>query len=60
MAEAALSTQPVQPTQPASSVTLIVDPNQSKKLRNTFICWELVTLGLGIYIGKKVWEPKTK
>ena len=53
MAEAASS-------QPAASVALIVDAEQKRKLRNTFICWELATLALGVYIGKKVWEPPTK
>jgi hypothetical protein len=48
------------PEQAPSTVTLIVNPEQKKELRNTFILWELATLALGIYIGKKVWEPKVK
>lgn len=47
------------PNQPPATVALIVDPAQKKQLRNTFICWEIATLALGIYIGKKVWEPPT-
>jgi hypothetical protein len=39
------------------SVVLLVDPNQVRTMRNTFVFWEFVTLGLGIYIGKKVFEP---
>lgn len=49
-----------EPSQPPATVALIVDPEQKKKLRNTFICWEVATLALGIYIGKKVWEPRVK
>lgn len=39
------------------NVVLLVDANQVRSMRNTFVFWEFVTLGLGIYIGKKVFEP---
>lgn len=46
-------------TQPPASVTLIVDPSQKKQLRNTFVFWEVSTFVLGLYVGKKIWEPAT-
>lgn len=41
-----------------SGVMLLVDENQSRSMRNTFIFWEVATLALGLYIGKKLGEPK--
>ena len=41
-----------------SGVMFLVDENQSRTMRNTFIFWEAVTLALGLYIGKKLGEPK--
>lgn len=45
-------------TVPAGSVVLLVDENQKRQMRNTFLFWEALTLGLGIYVGKKMFEPK--
>lgn len=45
-------------TVPAGSVVLLVDENQKRQMRNTFLFWEFATLGLGIYVGKKLFEPK--
>ena len=41
-----------------SGVLLLVDENQTRTMRNTFLFWEAVTLALGLYIGKKLGEPK--
>lgn len=41
-----------------SSVVLLVDENQRRTMRNTFLFWEALTFGLGLYIGKKLAEPK--
>ncbi len=54
------TTQAITPAAPAvapKTVVLLVDDNQVRSMRNTFVFWEFVTLGLGIYIGKKVFEP---
>ncbi len=40
------------------SVVLLVDENQKRQMRNTFLFWEAATLALGIYVGKKFFEPK--
>jgi hypothetical protein len=39
------------------SVVLLVDENQRRAMRNTFVFWELATLALGIYVGKKFFAP---
>lgn len=59
MVSDAPSLTPAQPVavQAPSTVTLIVDPQQQKQLRNTFVFWEVLTFGLGVYVGKKIWEP---
>jgi hypothetical protein len=57
------TTQAITPAAPAvapKTVVLLVDDNQVRSMRNTFVFWEFVTLGLGIYIGKKVFEPVPK
>ena len=41
-----------------SGVMLLVDENQSRQMRNTFLFWEAMTFALGLYVGKKLGEPK--
>lgn len=53
MADAATELKPAQ-------VVLLVDSDQKKSMRNTFVFWEAVAFGLGIYVGKKLYEGKDK
>lgn len=46
------------PLPQSSNVMLLVDDNQKRAMRNTFLFWEFATLALGIYVGKKLAEPK--
>lgn len=65
MASAVPDLTTVSPAQPVavqapSTVTLIVDPQQQKQLRNTFVFWEILTFGLGVFVGKKLFEAPVR